>query len=121
MAKLDIQSILPHKNAWLGYKDAELYMRHSWLMIEGEWREMLVLASLSRISRNENIEYDPHKKRTGFMDELMDLIEKECEGVAAGVVAENIHNRFLPGYFERRGYKLLNNSWGIPSYYKIIP
>ena len=85
---------------------------------------MLVLASMSRDSRHDNVLIDETKKSTGFMDEFMGLLEKESIKHADGIVLENILNPFLPGYFERRGYTLWDecfNNPRMPSYYKFNP
>ena len=118
---LNIDKVLEYRNAWLNYKDAKYYLRYSYLNINKNRHTMLVLASISRASREKNIVIDKTKKRTGFMDEFMDLLEEKAVEHTDGVVIENILNPFLPGYFDRRGYTLLNEPYNnprSPSYYK---
>ena len=114
---LDISYVLKHGNGWLIYKDAEYYLRYSRLILENQHLKMLVLASMSRASRAENVDYNENIQRTGFMDEFMSLLENEACNVADGVYIENVINKFLPGYFSRRGYTLIENEFA-PSFYK---
>ena len=120
---LNIEYVLKHGNAWLKYKDARYYLRRSYLIVEDMKTTMLVLASITRSRRPDNVLINKRKKRTGFMDEFMELLECEALKHADGVVVENILNEFLPAYFERRGYKsLYMGVYGTkeipPSYYK---
>ena len=63
---LDISYVLKYGNGWLKYKDAKYYLRYSRLIIENQHRKMLVLASMSRDSRAENVTFNENIKKNWF-------------------------------------------------------
>ena len=108
-------------NIWLQYKDARVYLRRSLLMVDGTKHKLLVLATITRASRAMNVMIDPTVRRTGFMDEFMDVLEVDAKQVGDGIMVENVLNEFLPGYLRRRGYTEQSHAFGLsvncPSYY----
>ena len=119
---IDLEPIVKNRNGWVGVGDANVYLRHSQLLIEGEYCMMIVLSSIARSSRAENVFYKRGHTRTGFMRSFMTVLEAEACKVADGIVVENILNEFLPAFFVRIGYQLLSADaeFSIPSYYKFL-
>ena len=89
---------------WVRYWDADVYVRLSRRMIDGERKVLFDLGSVSRGARYENVTYSDKHHSTGFMRDLMNVIESKAREVAEGVYIESVINEFLPAWFGRNGY-----------------
>ena len=96
---------------WTEYEDAHVYLKKELRTIGGDPVLVLTLGNISRESRKNNVRLNPEAGSTGFMDRFMEELESMCldgpEGPGAdGVLVERVVNEFLPGYLERRGYRV---------------
>ena len=113
----DIILEIPERNGYIQYREATMYVRRSKRLIEGKQVEMIDLANISREGREDNIHCNALISSTGFMSRVMDLLESVAEREADGVLVENVLNDFLPEWFDKRGYSLVDPNQEIPSFY----
>ena len=124
LAQCPIETPSLDDSQWVTFKDAELYIRFTSRRLPIGKALVFEVSNLGRRSRAENIEYDIHARNTGFMDEMMCKIEKRAIAVCDGVMIAGVMNEFLPGWFVRRGYSRVDDSFlgmGYPAFYRMNP
>ena len=109
---------LPYSE-WIKYEDAEVYLRKGKRMIENEIVDTLEFSSISRKSRERNVETNPSANSTGFMNRFTSKLEQAAKKNGWVMYIENIMNDFLPAWYKKRGYKVVPGSSPL-SMYKIV-
>ena len=94
-------------NMYCRYMDAMVYVRIGHRFSDsGDGDVIFTLANVAKDSKLNNACIDPKAKSTGFMDGLMSVIESAADKHGWIIDIENVHNEFLPAWFEKRGYVL---------------
>ena len=99
-----------NRNSWIRFEDGDVYVRKAQRYLHGldSPVECLDIANVSR----------DNESPSGFMERMMSEAEKVAFESGRVVYVENVINKFLPQWFEKRGYIQCGNDSGIPSYYK---
>lgn len=97
-------------SAYVMYGDGEIYVRRSWRVLDAWAQPCLDIARIHRESRAWNVVMNPAVESTGYMRTLMDEVESLAKEYEISVYIESVMNEFLPAWFQRQGYTLLEHS-----------
>ena len=92
-------------SAYVTYGDAEIYLRDTYRYVLGRRLKSLDLVRITRESRYDNVQAVDNPTSTGFMREVMDLLDHKAWEFDCDIIyVESVLNGFLPDWFKRNGF-----------------